>query len=539
MLGHEEFTVGDYLAILRRRLWWMIIPALLGPLAGYLISRAFTPRYTSESSIVVEQPEVPENFVKSVVTANLLQRLMTMEGQVLSRNRLQPIIDRYGLYRDQLQAGLSIEDLVDTMRQATTVSPVQDFTSQGPPPSLFSSLFAGGSKAPTPPPASVGPNKKNVVGFIITFTADKPRVAQQVCSEIASLFITENVHERERSAQGTTDFLSNKLDEARRELNERDAKLADFKRRYFGGLPGDEQTNLRILTTLGTELETVGEQLSRAEQDKAYAESTLATLLAAQQSESRGDTQTHQQQLAKMNDALIVLEGRYTSDHPDVLKLKGEIAHLEKTIAAQTPKGQDNSVAAEEKNKVIEPPQIHQLRALIHNAKEIIRARSHEQERLKQQIKLYEARIQMAPVVEQQFKDLTRDYTTALKFYDELLDNRNESQMSTDVERGQKGEQFQIQDTATLPDAPSFPNRLLFALGGLGGGMGLGLGLLLVVEARDKSLRTDRDVKHYLGLPTLVIVPTLESRENAPPSFWRRWGKVGRLPPARRRSAVS
>ncbi len=100
MLGHAEFTAGDYLAILRRRIWLIAIPLVVGPLAGYGISLLFAPRYTSQSLILIEQPKVPENFVPSVVTTDLFERLSAMEGQILSRTRLQPIVERYGLYHD-------------------------------------------------------------------------------------------------------------------------------------------------------------------------------------------------------------------------------------------------------------------------------------------------------------------------------------------------------------------------------------------------------------------------------------------------------
>jgi uncharacterized protein involved in exopolysaccharide biosynthesis len=157
-----------------------------------------------------------------------------------------------------------------------------------------------------------------------------------------------------------------------------------------------------------------------------------------------------------------------------------------------------------------EPPEIQKLRSEIRLASESVREKTREHQRLQKQIQMYQERVELSPKVEQQYKELTRDYTTALGFYNELLAKKTESEMATDLERRQQGEQFRVMDPPNLPERPSFPNRPLFALGGLGGGLVLGLGIAMVVEMRDKSMRTDRDVEFYLQLPTLGLIPTLK-----------------------------
>jgi capsular polysaccharide biosynthesis protein len=100
-----------------------------------------------------------------------------------------------------------------------------------------------------------------------------------------------------------------------------------------------------------------------------------------------------------------------------------------------------------------------------------------------------------------------RDYETAQKFYNDLLAKKNESEMQTDMERRQQGEQMSLLNPANPPDSPSFPNRLLFAGGGLAAGLTLGLGLAIWLEMQDKSIRDERDVLASLEMPTLVSVP--------------------------------
>ena len=123
---------------------------------------------------------------------------------------------------------------------------------------------------------------------------------------------------------------------------------------------------------------------------------------------------------------------------------------------------------------------------------------------------MYRARVESSPTIEQEYKELTRDYQTALAFYNDLLSKRDQSAMANDLERHQQGEQFQVLDPANLPDKPSFPNKQLFALGGSGAGLGLGVGLVLMIELLDTSLRSSRNVEFALRLPVLAMIPTIE-----------------------------
>jgi uncharacterized protein involved in exopolysaccharide biosynthesis len=124
---------------------------------------------------------------------------------------------------------------------------------------------------------------------------------------------------------------------------------------------------------------------------------------------------------------------------------------------------------------------------------------------------LYQSRVEASPQVEQEYKQLTRDYQTALDFHNELLKKRDQSAMATDLERRQQGEQFQVLDPANLPDNPSFPKKLDFGLGGLAAGLALGCGLTALLELQDTSLKTEKDVVVLLGASVLATVPLLTS----------------------------
>ena len=356
------------------------------------------------------------------------------------------------------------------------------------------------------PMAETGGN--GLPGFTVSVTLDNAQTAQQVCSAVTSMFIEENLKLRQQHSEDTTQFLSEQLAESKANLDAQDAKLAAFQSHYMGSLPDDEQTNLNLLTGLTSQLDAANQTVARAQQDKSFAESMLAQQIAASQASQSGhDPETLEQQLSALQSQLADLQARYTDDYPDVIKAKNDIAALRKKIS----ENENAKTAQPEKSPKtsVESVPITQLRAQIHSYDQTIAEKTKEADQIKEQIKLYQGRIQSSPLVEQQYKEVTRGYQTALDSYNELLKNRDTSEMGAALERKQEGEQFVILDPANLPSAPSFPNRPLFALGGLAGGLALGIALTLFLEMQDTSIRSERDVELALRLPVLAMIPAI------------------------------
>jgi uncharacterized protein involved in exopolysaccharide biosynthesis len=224
-------------------------------------------------------------------------------------------------------------------------------------------------------------------------------------------------------------------------------------------------------------------------------------------SQSSTNPQTLQQQLATAQSQLLSLQEKYTDDYPDVIKTKKQIADLQKQLNQINSAAANTSTSSNVTLNAAEPPEIQQLRMQLHQQEDVIAQATREQKNLQQQIKEYQGRVALSPAVEEQYKELTRDYDTAQKFYNDLLAKKSQSEMQTAMEREQQGEQMRLQIPADLPDSPSFPNRLMFAGGGLGGGLALGFGMALWLEMRDKSVRTESDVIAALELPVLTQVP--------------------------------
>jgi polysaccharide chain length determinant protein (PEP-CTERM system associated) len=480
-MTQRELTPADYLAMLRRRWVLIAVLAVIGSPLAYGVSLVLPSRFVSQTLVLVDQQTVPTDFVRPVDTTNISQRLSSMQQQILSRTRLEPIIRQFGLYSNDINR-VSMDTLVGRLQKSIEVTPVQ----------------------PMAQTQSV-----NLPGFFVNVTLDNPRTAQQVCTAITSMFIEQSLSIRQQHSEDTTQFLSQQLADAQTKLNEQDAKLAAFKARYIGSLPDEEQTNLNLLTGLTSQLDAATQALARAQQDKSFAESMLTQQLSAWQATQSGrNPDTLDQQLAALQVQLASLEARYTEDYPDVIKTKNDIASLQKRIAEGA-----NQKSATDSDKpqrsAVEPVQVTQLRGQIHSFEQVIAEKSKEQEQIKQQIKLYQERVQSSPAVEQQYKELTRGYETAQESYSDLQKKRDQSAMATELDRQQEGEQFRVLDPANLPDKPAFPNRPIFALGGFAGGLGLGLGLAFLLEMRDTSMRTERDVEFVLRLPVLAMVPEI------------------------------
>ncbi len=483
MVRNGEISVTDAKRVLRR--YWWILPlstVLLGSL-GYIATLVLPKKYTSETSVLVEEPVVSSDYVKPVVTADLNMRLTSMKAQVLSGSQLQPIIEKLNLYPEQ-RAKKQMEVLVDQLQDTVGVE-------------LLQPMPGSGGKPP---------------GFRVTVTFDNPKVAQQICTEITSMFMEQNAQRRMEQSQKTNQFMGKELQTAKENLDEQDAKLADFKRQYLGTLPEEEGTNLSLLTGLNTQLEAATQTLNRAAQDKAFNETTLSQQEANWTATLNGGPQnpdTMEQQLAALQDQLSLMLLRYTPEHPDVLKLKSQIEALEHRMSADP--GTKKSPIDPALAKLHEPPQIQQLRARVKQDDLDIADLTRRQNRLQEQIQAMQARVQASPTVEEKYKELTRNYQTAQEIYNELLKKQSDSSIAKNLEQEQESEVFRVLDPPSFPSIPSFPKLPQFLGGGLGAGFALAVGILALLAFLDKAMYSERDVELSLKLPVLTMVPTFNA----------------------------
>jgi polysaccharide chain length determinant protein (PEP-CTERM system associated) len=500
MSENRELTMDDYLAMLRRRLKVILIPALLAPLAGFLVSHVFSPKYTSTATVLVEGQKVPENYVTPVITSDFAQRVQSLTERIVNQKLSDMIKNNPGLAKPGEE-----EKLISNIQANMQVAPVITFMS------------AAATSSPSAKKKNSAGNEP-LPGFTVQYTDSDPVRAQEVTNALAREFVEENLKSRGDVATQTTNFLSGQVTQAKSKVDEQDKELADFKKKYMGQLPTDADNNARILLSLNSQLDATTQNLSRAQQDKTYTESMLAQQLAAWKSaQSSTNPQTLQQTLTQLQGQLMQLQARYTDDYPDVIKTKADIAEIQKKLkevntaaASVTPDGSDNS-----NPNSAEPPEIKQLRLQIHQYKNVIEQAALDQKRLQSEINLYQGRTSMSPDIEEQYKVLTRDNDNAQAFYKDLLAKYSSAELGTNMETKEEGEQMYVGGTANLPTDPSFPNRLLFAAGGFGAGLGLSLLIAILLEFTDKSIRTEKDAAAIMDLPLLISLPWLGEDDDA------------------------
>src|SRR5271166_833270 len=500
-MENRELTLDDYLAMFRRRMKVILIPALLAPLAGFLVSYFFAPKYTSQAEVLVEAPKISDAVVPQVYNEDLTQQMNEIVGRVMSTTTLRPRVEALGLARP----GQTVDDLVGNIQQNMTIQQAADISQAAP-----------GKR-----------RQSSSASFYVSYTGSSSEEAKRICAELTSMLIEQDLKSRHEHTKGTTDFLTQQVADAKERLDDLDSKLAAFKKQYMGQLPGDEDNNLKILMGLNSQLDANTQTLNRAQQDKSYTESLLAQQIAAwKASQSANNPQTLQQQLSQLQTQLIDLQARYTADHPDVIKTQADIAQVKKKLAEINTATNDASSTSPSKESGSDPPEIRQLRLQIHQYEDLIGQASRDQKKLQDEIAVYQGRVALSPAIEEQYKQLARDYDNTQKVYQDLLADKSKSDIALRMEQQQQGEQMRLLNPASVPDAPSFPNRLFFAGGGLGAGLALGATLAIWLEFRDKSIRTQADAEAALELPMLVSMPwvveTLPANGNGKGHFWKR-----------------
>jgi polysaccharide chain length determinant protein (PEP-CTERM system associated) len=505
-----QLSVEHYLNLIFHRKYLILGVFLLVTAATCIVSYQLPDIYSSETLIMVDPQKVPENYVKSTVTGDIRNRLSTLSQQILSATRLQKIIDNLNLYPEERKKKAR-EEVIALMRSHIAVRVVSDF---------------GGSQ--------------DLQAFRISYSGKEPRLVAQVTNELASLFIEENLKAREQQATGTTEFIQNQLKETRKALEEQEAKLRDFKLKHIGEMPEQQQATLQVLGQLQSQLQLEGDALGRAEQQKSYLQSLMAQsapVVDLDERESRSRIQTvnapaaaapaapRQTTLTNLKARLAALLTRYTEQHPEVLKVKGQIEEEEARLAVAAAEPAPVQVAevrpapapaappkAERRDPVVpksfvNPVLLSQLEAVENE----INKHKAEQARLAKLVASYRAKLEAVPVREQQIADLVRDYEISKAHYSQLLEKQLSAEAATQLEIRQKGERFTILDPAQPAGKPSGPKRLLINAAGAVAGLALGLLLALITEFLGISITSPDQILASGGVAVLAVIPIIQT----------------------------
>jgi polysaccharide chain length determinant protein (PEP-CTERM system associated) len=509
--GLGQMSPEHYLRLLLHRKWLILSTFVVVTAITAVVSSQLPNVFTSETVILVDPQKVPESYVRATVTGDIRNRLGTLSQQILSAKRLQTIIDKYKLYPKESRS-MAREDLLGKMRKDISVSMVG--------------------------------TGQDLQAFKISYSGGVPQTVAAVANELAGNFIEENLKVRELQAMGTTEFLENQLQESKKNLEEQEAKVRDFRLKHLGEMPEQQNADLQILGQLQSQLQLAGEALARAEQQKGLLQSMSGQANSAvveidspeskaDSSEVRAPQKNPAVQVATAKAKLLALlneklERGYTENHPDIRKLRSQLADEDKAAGRSplpavpevkaTSSAEPQRAAPVEAKRAAAPLTVNAVNPVLQsNLKTIddeIAKYKLEQLRLNKQITIYQGKLEAIPVREQEISALVRDHEISKVHYSQLLDKQLSAQTATQLEFRQKGEKFSVLDPAIPAERPSKPNRMMINSAGAAGGLGLGILLALVTEFLGMSITFPEQITSTTGIPVLEVIPIIMTVED-------------------------
>lgn len=472
-------TQIDYAAIIKRRKWCMLAPFAVVFILVASIALLLPPTYRSSSTILIEQQDIPVDFVKATVSTYAEQQLQIINQRIMSSTRLLDIINRFGLYRD-LRDKKATEEIVALMRDNIKLNPV--------------SVDVVDPKTGRPATATIA--------FTLSYEGERePQKVYQVANVLASLFLEENVVTRERQAGEVSKFLESELAKVKTDLSLIDSKVAAFKEKNTNTLPELVQVNMQSVHDTERSVDMLTERMSQLREKEGQLNSQLASTPAQFREKDAA-----KQRLSDLKIQLTNLRQQFSEEHPDVVKTRTEIADLEQRLAQ----------ASHGKGAKDQPdnPAYITLSAELAGVRTEIKSTQAQLVDLRKRLSGYQRNIFSAPQVENEYKELMMARNNTQAKYDDLMRKVMEARVSQGLEKEQKGERFTIIDPARMPEKPSKPNRLAIMLIGLILSIGAGVGNGAVQEYLDKSVRSAKALSFETGFPVLASIPEITLDED-------------------------
>jgi polysaccharide chain length determinant protein (PEP-CTERM system associated) len=465
----QEINPRDIIEIVLRRRWWIIVPFCLSMIVGICLAIMLPRIYSAKTIILIQPQKVPTNYVQSVVSMDIDSRLNILKQQILSRSNLEKIIQDFNLFSEPKYENMFVEDKINELRNKISIELIF------PDEKRDSRRF----------------QPRDQDAFSISFKGKDPEKVLRITNSLTSYVIDANLKARATEAIGTSNFLREEVDSIQIELAEKEKTLKEYREKYMGGLPQQLETNLRMLDRLQERLNARKIDLINVKNKLAILENQIleGDILLNRNS---GEPLTVEEAKAR----LAYSETRYTDKHPDVIRYKKMITEMKK-------KNKNN-----DKDTSDGAPYIPiNLRIQKQQYKAEIETYMADISNLTSQIRDYQKRVEDTPRKEQELLLVERDYNNIKKSHNELLSRKLEAEISFNMEKKQKGEQFQIIDSATLPEKPISPNMKMLFLLTLVAGPNIGLGLIFLMEYFNTSFRNPEDLESYLDLSVLATLP--------------------------------
>jgi polysaccharide biosynthesis transport protein len=532
-MTNETADLRHYVSILKRRKKYFILPALVVLVAAFVVAWVLPPIYESSSTILIEEQQIPQEFVKSTVTGYADQRIQSLTQLILSRVKLWQIIQQFNLYAD-VRAKLTRDEIIENMRNNIALNTISAEVGNG---------HGGGGKGVT-------------IAFSIAYRGKNPDTVQKVAGTLASLYLEQNLKTREAQAKTTTSFLEAELKDLDVRIKNLGDKITAYKEKYDGLLPEQQDFNRQEVARLDLESQQLVNAIQAQEESKTYLQGQLATVnpAATQIAGTGAGIMTPAERLKALQLKLIDLQSKFSNDYPDVQKTRREIAALEK-MTGQTGSDADlrrqkleqlQAQLAEIRGKYSDQyPEVKKLKTEIARLKkEPVKGSSTQpvttpdnptyinlatqikaaeinlaslrtkQADIQKRLQMYRQRLEKAPKVEQAYLALLRDYQDAAKKHQEVLNKILEARIAQGMEEHQKGQKFTLIDPASYPDAPVSPNRGLIILAGFVLSLGAGFGTVALAEHLDHSVKDGEELVQLTGLPVLGSIRRIQTTED-------------------------
>jgi len=502
----RPLDVEDYIDITRRHKGWIFGPFLLTLVASVVGVYLWPDIYESRAVVKIQPQQVPQNMVQSSITQDISDRITSMATTVLSRNNLTTIINDLDLYPSQRKR-MPIDDVVEMMRKDIQITPIM----------------------------AAGSNGRNVPAFTVQFKYDNRVLASKVVDRVVARFTSDDLSSRSLAVSGTTRFLKDQVDQAKKEMDGLEDKLAQFRVQNNGRLPDQVGTNTRQLETLQVNYQFLTSSKTRADLDRLTIETNLRVEEGrkAELSKDSGPGQpaapvvmkserllAAERDVQNLQDMLNLALQSKTDAHPDVQNLRGRLTiakNRKEEIAKEDAANKGAPAAAAGPSRQLQM-QLLEIEGNIQRYQSAMRAKDLEIADLQAKIKQVEGsidklqkEISSAPLGEQQYGDLIRERDLAKARYIDLDSRLNAAELSQDLESRGQGEKLEVLDPPSLPQNPTEPKRPVVI--GMGAALGLVLGVVIAAarEMKDSSLKNLKDVRAYTQMTILGSVPLLEN----------------------------
>ncbi|HET6679307.1 MAG TPA: GNVR domain-containing protein [Nitrospiraceae bacterium] len=481
MQDHDRRSIGVAIAEAWRRRKWLGLVCFSLPAAALLSLAMNLPNlYSSTATVLVEQQHIPEGFVKSSVTGEADARLNLIREKLLNRAGLMALINRFNLY-SELRKEAPEEAVVERMRKDVVLELKE----------LQRQVYG----------------RDNTFGFKVSYRGRNPETVATVANTLAAQYVEENLSMRTNQATETTTLLKRQLNDIKQRHEEDERKIAAFKQRHMGELPEQVEVNLSTLGRLNQELTSNSEHQMRVLERRERLGKQLLDLNAGVPTTTvvNPDSMTHH--LEKLRTELTELRTRASAKHPDVIRVQGEIAAIEKALA-ETAK--DAKLDPAQSAALLSTPEDikHALRELDHELKNL----KADEQRLRAEAASIQRRVERSPQHAQEFQQLERDYKMTKDLYFSVLQRYEDAQLAESMEQAKHVGQMRIVDPAMPSKAPVAPNRLKLILGALTLSLGLAAGCMILAEQRDRSFHDVESLREFTKVPILVRIPEIVTK---------------------------